>query len=111
MLFGDRYLIFAQVRVLDLCDVLERSLSRGSVSRVDRRHVDFVLCHPRTFKPMVAIELDDSTRERPYGRRKDALLDELFRGIGMKLVRQRVRLAYSVAEVTQKIEAALAAAA
>ena len=31
--------------------------------------------------------------------------------IGMKLVRQRVRLAYSVAEVTDKVEAALAAAA
>jgi len=60
---------------------------------------------------MVAIELDDSSHDRPYRRQKDAFLDEVFRTIGMKLVRQRVRLAYSLAEVTEKVEAALAAAA
>jgi hypothetical protein len=111
MIFGDRYLIFAQVRVVDLCEVLDRPGSRGAVNRIDRRHVDFVLCHPRTFKPMVAVELDDSTHDRPDRRRKDAFLDEVFRVMGMKLVRQRVRLTYSVAEVTQRIEVALAAAA
>jgi len=111
MIFADRYLIFAQVRVLDLCDVLDRPFNQVAVNRIDRRYVDFVLCHPRTFKPMAAIDLDDSTHDRPHCRQKDAFLDEVFRSIGMKLVRQRVRLTYSVAEVTQKVEAALAAAA
>jgi hypothetical protein len=111
MIFADRYLIFAQVRVVDLCEVLDRPVNQGAVNRIDRRHVDFVLCHPRTFKPMVAIELDDSTHDRPYRRRKDAFLDEVFRVIGMKLVRQRVRLVYSHDEVAQKVEAALSAAA
>ena len=111
MIFADRYLIFAQVRVVDLCEVLDRPFNQGAVNRVDRRHVDFVLCHPRTFKPMVAIELDDSSHDRPYRRRKDAFLDEVFRVMGMKLVRQKVRLAYSVDEVAEKVEAALAAAA
>ena len=110
MIFADRYLIFAQVRVLDLCEVLDRPFNQAAVNRIDRRHVDFVLCHPRTFKPMAAIELDDSTHDRPHRRQKDAFLDEVFRSIGMKLVRQRVRLTYSVDEVTQKVEAALAAA-
>ena len=110
MIFADRYLIFAQVRVIDLCDVLDRPFNQGAVNRIDRRHVDFVLCHPRTFKPMAAIELDDRTHDHPDRRQKDAFLDEVFRSIGMKLVRQRVRLTYSVDEVTMKVEAALAAA-
>jgi very-short-patch-repair endonuclease len=111
MIFADRYLIFAQVRVVDLCEVLDRPFNQGAVNRIDRRHVDFVLCHQRTFKPMVAIELDDSSHERPYRRQKDAFLDEVFRVMGMKLVRQKVRLAYSVDEVAQTVGAALAAAA
>jgi very-short-patch-repair endonuclease len=111
MIYGDRYLIFAKVKVFDLCDVLDRPFNEVAVNRIDRRHVDFVLCHQRTFKPMVAIELDDATHDRPQRRRQDAFLDEVFRAIGMKLVRQRVRLVYSVAEVTQMVEAALAAAA
>jgi very-short-patch-repair endonuclease len=109
--FGGRYLIFAQVRLLDLCEVLDRPFNQGAFNRIARKHVDFVLCHPRTFKPMVAIELDDSSHARPYRRNRDRFLDELFRVIGMKLVRQRVRLVFSVAEVTESVEAALAAAA
>jgi very-short-patch-repair endonuclease len=111
MIFADQYLIFAQVRVLDLCTVLERQSNQAAFNRVDRKVVDFVLCHPRTFKPMVAIELDDSTHDRAYRHQRDVFLEEVFRVIGMKLVRQRVRLEYSVAEVTQRVEAALAAAA
>jgi hypothetical protein len=110
MIFGDRCLIFAQVRVVDLCEVLDRPFNQAAVNRIDRRHVDFVLCHPATFKPMVAIELDDSTHDRPYRRQKDAFLDEVFRVIGIRLVRQRVRLAYNVAEIAEGIELALAAA-
>ena len=111
MIFGSRYLIFAQVGVFALCDVLDRPFNQGAVNRIDRLRVDFVLCHPRTFKPMIAIELDDSTHDRLHRRKRDAFLDEVFRVLGMKLVRQRARLTYSVAEVTQTVEAALAAAA
>jgi len=60
---------------------------------------------------MIAIELDDSTHDRMHRRKRDGFLDEVFRVVGMKLVRQRARLTYSVAEVTQTVEAALAAAA
>jgi len=111
MIFGNRYLIFAQVSVFDLCDVLDRPFNQGAVNRINRLRVDFVLCHPRTFKPMIAVELDDSTHDRLDRRRRDAFLDRVFRVVGMKLVRQRARLTYSVAEVTQTVEAALAAAA
>jgi len=111
MIFGNRYLVFAQVSVFDLCDVLDRPFNQGAVNRINRLRVDFVLCHPRTFKPMIAIELDDSTHDRMHRRKRDGFLDEVFRVVGMKLVRQRARLAYSVAEVTQTVEAALVAAA
>ncbi len=111
MIFADQYLIFAQVKVLDLCTVLDRPFNQKALNKVNCKTVDFVLCHPRTFKPMVAIELDDSSHGRADRRTRDLFLDEVFRTIGMKLVRQRSRYSYSVAEVTQTVEAALAAAA
>jgi len=111
MVFANRYLIFAQVRVLDLFTVLDRPFNQGALNKIDRKTVDFVLCHPRTFKPMVAIELDGTSHGRPDRRRRDLFLDELFRSVGMKLVRQRSRYSYSVAEVTHTVESALAAAA
>jgi len=111
VIFANKYLIFARVSVLDLCDVLDRPLNQEAFDKIDRKQVDFVLCHPRTFKPMVAIELEDASHDLPDGRTRDEFLDEVFRVIGMKLVRQRFRHSYSVAEVTQTVEAAIAAAA
>jgi uncharacterized protein DUF2726 len=111
MIFAHRYLIFAQVRVLDICTVLDRPFNQGALNKINRKTVDFVLCHPRTFKPMVAIELDGTSHDRPDRRERDVFLNEVFRAIGMKLVRQRSRYSYSVAEVTHTVESALAAAA
>jgi hypothetical protein len=111
MIFADEYFIFAHVSVLDLCEVEDSPSARAAIAELDGEHVDFVLCHPRTFKPMVAITLDRASRDEPDRRARDELLDEVFRAIGMKLVRQRFRHSYSVAEVTQTVEAALAAAA
>jgi hypothetical protein len=110
MIFADEYFIFAHVSVLDLCEVQDDPSARAAVDKIDAEQVDFVLCHPRTFKPMVAIALDAASHDE-RGRARDELLDEVFRAIGMKLVRQRFRHSYSVAEVTQTVEAALAAAA
>jgi hypothetical protein len=111
VIFADKYLIFARVSVLDLCDVQGRPQNQEAVDKLDGRQVDFVLCHPRTYKPMVAIELETASHYPADRGIHDAFLDEVFRAIGMKLVRQRFRHSYSVAEVTQTVEAALAAAA
>ena len=111
MIFADEYFIFAHVSVLDLCQAQDDPSARAAIDEIDGEHVDFVLCHPRTFKPMVAIALDAASHDDPERRGRDELLDEVFRAIGMKLVRQRFRHSYSVAEVTQTVEAALAAAA
>lgn len=111
MIYGDRFLIMPHVRVLDLCDVVERQFNQGAFNKIDKRHVDFVLCDPSAFRPIVAIELDDSSHDRAYRRRSDAFLDEVFRVIGMRLVRQRVRLAYTIAEVTELVDPAIAAMA
>lgn len=109
MIYGDRFVIMAHVRVLDLCDVVDRDFNQAALTKIDRRRVDFVLCDPKTFSPVVAIELDDASHDTPYRRRGDAFLDEVFRVIGLRLVRQRVRLEYTINEVAELVSPEVAA--
>jgi hypothetical protein len=44
---GNRYLIFAKVRLLDLLWLPQNLSNRQThMNRVQAKHVDFVLCHP-----------------------------------------------------------------
>lgn len=37
---------------------------RTFTNRIDRKHVDFLLCEPRTVKPLLGIEFDDKSHRR-----------------------------------------------
>jgi hypothetical protein len=110
MIYGDRFLIMTHVRLSDLCDVVDRDFNPSAASRIDKKHVSFVLCDPKTFQPALAIELD-SNDDRADPRRRDSFLDEVFRVIGLSLVRQRSRREYTIAEVTELVDTAIAAPA
>ncbi len=72
-----------------------------------RGHVDFVLCDPVTLAPVVAIELDDLT-DYPRDRAdRDAFVNQLFRVIGVALIRQRVQVTYDPDAIARWIDAAL----
>ena len=65
------YAIYGQVR---LCDVIEvrKGMDRKSWGRafakIRAKHLDFVLCDPEDHSILYAIELDDSSHERPDWR-------------------------------------------
>jgi hypothetical protein len=107
MIYRDRFLIMTHVRLLDLCDVVDREFNPSAMSRIDKKHVSFVLCDPKTFRPELAIELD-SSYDRADPRRRDSYFDEVFRVIGLNLVRQRIRREYTIAEITELLDPAIA---
>src|SRR5687768_13442484 len=39
--------------------------SQSHRNRIDRKHVDFLLCHSEMMKPLVGLELDDQSHGRP----------------------------------------------
>jgi very-short-patch-repair endonuclease len=103
---SNRYTIFPKVRVLDLCDVIDRERNQAAFNRIDRKHLDFLLCDPVTFQPIVAIELDDSTHRRSHRADRDAFVDEVLRVIGLPLVRVRAQLQYDGPDLLSRVEAA-----
>ena len=57
---------------------------------MNQKHVDFVLCEPRTTRPLLVIELDDASHNSSDRRRAaDAAKDHACRTAGIPMLRVR----------------------
>jgi hypothetical protein len=63
-------------------------------NRIARKHVDFLLCDPKTMRPLVGIELDDSSHNRPDRQQRDAFVDNVFASARLPLVHVPVSPSY-----------------
>jgi hypothetical protein len=104
---GRRYLVFAKVRLADLCRDLDRWADTDAFNELSSKHVDFVLCDATSFRPVLAVELDDRSHLRANRRGRDAFVDDVFRTIGLGVYRQWVRRSYDPAAIAREIEDAL----
>lgn len=75
------------------------SVYRTATNRIDRKHVDFLLCDPNTLKPLLGIELDDRSHQRADRQERDDFVEHVFAAAQLPLVRLAVRRAYPVAEL------------
>lgn len=105
---GNRYLIFAKVRLLDLLWLPDKMENRPLyIGRVASKHVDFVLCHPQTVAPALVIELDDASHQRPERQERDIFLNEVLQVAGIPLLRVPVRKSFSASALRGQILEAL----
>jgi hypothetical protein len=102
-----RYVVCPKVRLADLCQGLDRWADTAAFNQVSSKHVDFVLCDATTFRPVLAIELADRSHLRADRRARDALVDRIYRTMGLSLYRQWVRRSYDPAAIARSIEEAL----
>ena len=107
-IIGDDLRLFVKVRLADLVwlphDIENR---QAHVNRVAAKHIDFVLCDPRTFAPVLAVELDDSSHEARHRQQRDALVNEVLRTVGLPLLRVPVKRSYVPSEVAEDIRSAM----
>jgi hypothetical protein len=75
------------------------SLFRTATNRIDRKHVDFLLCDPHTAKPLIGIELDDRSHQRPDRQERDEFVEHVFDAARLPLVRVNVRRGYVAVEL------------
>lgn len=105
---GGQAVVCCKVRLADLF-FAHGDQKRGKQNKIDRKHVDFLLCDPTTMKPRCGVELDDSSHQRKKAQDRDELVDGVFTAAGLPLVRVPVRSAYSVTELQQQIAPLLTA--
>jgi hypothetical protein len=75
------------------------SAYRTYTNKIDRKHVDFLLCDPKTARPLMGIELDDKSHRREDRQVRDEFVGQVFAAAQLPLVRVPVRQSYSVAEL------------
>lgn len=101
---GNRAVVSTKVRLADVFFVARSKTFHRHQNKIDRKHVDFLLCDPVTMKPRCGIELDDSSHARRDRQERDEFVDEVFRVAGLPLVRVPARAAYNPAELLAVVE-------
>ena len=102
---GKDFEIFAMVRIADILMVPpEHSQRRKWLGKILAKHVDFVLCDPASLAPRIAIELDDSSHERPDRRERDEFVDHAFESAGLPLLRIKNNSSYDSAALRELID-------
>lgn len=98
-----RYYVTPQVRLADI--IQPRQINWNTLRPITSKGVDFVLCDPETFMPLIVIELDDSSHRMEHRQRRDVFVNEALRGAGIKVIRQPVQKNYDRAQLVEAIRA------
>ena len=109
---GDRYVIAYKVRLFDLVTFvrgLDASTRYTWLNKTNQKHVDFVLCDPRSMVPLIVIELDDEShrsRRNESTEHSDAVKNMVLRQANLRLLRIPAMGIYDVAMIQQFIKGA-----
>jgi hypothetical protein len=106
---GDSAHIFSKVKLSDLfyAKTGDFGTNRSYNNRIDRKHVDFLLCDPKTLKPILCIELDDKSHQRADRQERDDFVNHVFEAAKLPLMHISVQRSYSQSELKSKLAAYL----
>jgi hypothetical protein len=105
---GGRVIVCPKVNLADVFFVVRPNESHAYRNKIDRKHVDFLLCDPATMQPRCGIELDDSSHGRRDRQERDQFVDEVFKVARLPLLRVPAKAAYSPTNLLAMIEPHLA---
>ncbi len=98
-MMGNYFTICPKVSLSDLFFVTRPNENKSAYNRINRKHVDFVICEPQTMTPLFAIELDDSSHDRADRMERDAFVDSVFEAAQLPLLHIPVQLSYNTNEL------------
>jgi hypothetical protein len=98
-MMGEHFAICPKVSLADIFFVTRPNENMSAYNRINRKHVDFLICEPKTMRPRLAIELDDRSHQRPERMERDDFVDGVFEAARLPLVHVPVQAAYNTAEL------------
>ena len=106
---GERGTVCPKVGLSDIFFVTRPQENRSAANRVAQKHVDFLVCEPRTMKPLLGIELDDSSHARADRQARDEFVGKVFAAAQLPLLRVPAQRGYNVQEIAAQLEPFLSA--
>lgn len=100
---GDSAVLCTKVNLGDIFAVKDSRNYLAYRSKIDRKHVDFLLCDSTNMQPILAIELDDKSHERKDRQERDAFVDLVFNAAKLPLLHIAVKRTYVAAELAAQI--------
>lgn len=94
--------LFCQVSLYQIVN----SKNYKDFNKIKSKSIDFVITQENC-KILLCIELDDSTHEKKKRIERDNFIDNLFKDLGIKLLRIPVQNYYNIEELENKIKESL----
>lgn len=102
------WLVFSMVRLSDVLKVRPKTAKQQIwQSRIQAKHIDFVLCDQETLEVKLAIELDDVAQRRPDRKKRDRFVGTALAAAGLPLLKVPIVDKYETAAIRKDIEDAL----
>lgn len=103
---SDWAIVFTKVSLGDLffAQTGDRGENQAYRNKIDRKHVDFLLCDSQTVKPILGIELDDKSHQKPDRQVRDVFVNGVFAAANLPLVHVPVKPAYSTEKLNQFLQ-------
>ena len=95
---SDWAIICPKVNLRDLfyAKISDSREKRIFTNKIDRKHVDFVLCAPKTMKVLVAVELDDKSHNQKKRQERDQFVEGVFQAAEVPLARVPAKHNYNL---------------
>jgi hypothetical protein len=72
-------------------------------NKINRKHIDFLLCDRKTAVPLVGIELDDRSHAQTKRQERDQFVENVFKVAGLPLERIGVRTSYNIRDLSARL--------
>jgi len=103
-------LITSKVRLADILGIkkgLERGDRQRALNRISSKHVDFLLIQQSDGRPILGIELDDSSHQEEERVARDSFVDSVFKSAGLPILHVTAKPAYDPKEIHRQIDEAI----
>jgi hypothetical protein len=103
---GDKFRVFAKVRLADLLKVgggVSSSERQSAFNRISRKHVDFLITRKDDLSFVGIIELDDKSHRKQKRQERDEFIDKAFGAAGIPICHIKAQSGYSGENVSGTI--------
>lgn len=106
---GSNQTLLTKVNLGDIFKTVTPDKSKWRVYRnkIDRKHVDYLLCDAQTMQPLLGIELDDRSHQRKDRQARDKFVDRVFVTAGLPILHVRAAYSYQADTLADQIAQAL----
>ncbi len=100
---GNQYHIFPKVRLADILSIAAKENWHFYFNRIQSKHVDFLLCDKESFKPILAIELDDPNQNSARTIARNEFVNNAYASADFPVLRIKSSYSYKPSDIQKKI--------